>query len=231
MTIPPRITLNDVFENIYKKEVDTTKIRWTDYWWLGKCVELAKWYIEVKHWNIIPISKDSKLPLYKRTNFRSEGSLGPFLKIEDGVKENTITYWLYQEKNLAVCPNTTFCIADFDSETLWHDDYKQYLCMRTPNGFALPLRQDDFSETVRKDTSLIGEMRRIGVEFRAVGQYECLPYSKTCVNREHDRGKDADCKAKGLTCHKYLRYWIGAYELLPTQPEITMRQLFDVMNA
>jgi hypothetical protein len=216
MTIPPTKTLNDYF-NAYAQTPEYKYKKWNEYWYWEKWQEMLSYY-DAQHWDMIPIMHTEKAPLKPTTRYSSHGAKGPYLSLLEARQ------WAVWRFNIACVASNKLIWADCDNEALWHDNFADYLCMRTAKGFAIPLLYDDFANKLQSEATLQA-LRKLAIDFRMGIQYELVPYSITCANSGH--GKRHGNTIEHCITHNYrVRYWINGL----TKPMMGLRNFIEVVT-
>ena len=209
-------TRHDIFETEFDKS-EPFKSWWIRKW-CGHLDQYAKW-----GWAIIPISIRGKRPLSYQTNYPSKGPAGPYLKREEA------EYWVSNDFNLAVTAGPSKIIwCDIDDPSAFnalrnHDKLMQFLVMRTPRGYAMPIKDGAGGQALDRLTER-------GFDFRDDVSYELVPLSETCLNDHHLHGSHHPGPRESCTngqAHKYyIREWITSL----TNPMVTIQEFVRLIS-
>ena len=169
-------SLHEIFESDYQAPGSLITNRSLPFksWWATRWAQEIDTY-GLLGWAMIPIIVRGKIPLKSAGNYLSRGAAGPYLSFEEACS------WAEKGFNLAVAAGPSKIIwCDIDSPRVLNRLVPGRPLMRTPRGFAIPIKPDK-SATVKR----IRALKKQGFDFRQDVTYELVPLSVTCTF-DHD---------------------------------------------
>lgn len=207
---------HEIFVSDYQAHKTTRFSTWWEDQWLTQIAIYNR-----LGWKMIPIAVRGKLPLHAHDNYESHGAAGPYLTVEDARK------WTSKDFNLAVVAGPSGILwIDLDDPSLFRESFRRGLVMRTPRGFAMPLKADNsYTEISAR------EMKAKGYDFREDIAYELVPLSETCtkdhaLHAQRHPGPRESCLDRQPHDYK-VREWITPM----SNPLLTFGQVYEAVRT
>jgi len=157
-------TRHEIFENYAKQGFNLSFRDFMAGYWRRTIQQY-----DANGWKMIPIIVRGKLPLRAAGNYESHAAQGPFLPVDEALS------WVTKGFNLAVAAGPSGIVwCDIDDPQFLQPWMNIYALMRTPRGYAMPIKQQD-------GLTLPPSLKKKGLDFREDVAYELVPVSETCT--------------------------------------------------